>query len=216
MLVSTRYQKSIKPVPDNHVMMLKSGGNNKKLGRRIKKTAWAGAPIFSLTLTERDTCPRSCHHWEDCYGNNMPFAARYSVADYSAFISRLEHEIETLIAKHGKIAIRLHVLGDFFSTDYVTFWDEMLCKFPGLLIWGYTAREDDIGKRIHRLNNSYPERCVIRWSRNKDSISGIRYAADESFEGKSFTCPEQTGKTESCGTCGACWQSTITVKFLSH
>jgi hypothetical protein len=112
MLVSTRYQKSIKPVPDNHVMMLKSGGNNKKLGRRIKKTAWAGAPIFSLTLTERDTCPRSCHHWDDCYGNNMPFAARYSVADYSAFVSRLEHEIDSLIAKHGKIAIRLHVLGE--------------------------------------------------------------------------------------------------------
>ena len=217
MLISTRYQKSIKPVPSDHVFMLKSGGNNKKLGRRIKKTAWAGAPIFSLTLTERDTCPRSCHHWEDCYGNNMPFAARYSVADYSAFVSRLEHEIETLIAKHGKIAIRLHVLGDFFSVDYVTFWDEMLCKYDGLLIWGYTAREDDIGKRIHRLNSSYPERCVIRWSRNNDSCdSNIRYAADESFEGKSFTCPEQTGKTESCGTCGACWQSTMTVKFLSH
>ena len=149
MLISTRYQKSIKPVPSDHVFMLKSGGNNKKLGRRIKKTAWAGAPIFSLTLTERDTCPRSCHHWEDCYGNNMPFAARYSVHDYGAFISRLEYEVDTLIAKHGKIAIRLHVLGDFFSTDYVTFWDEMLCKHDGLLIWGYTARSGcDIDKRL--------------------------------------------------------------------
>jgi hypothetical protein len=217
-LTSTRYQKSIKSVPDNHVFMLKSGGNNKKLGRRIKKTAWAGAPIFSLTLTERDTCPTSCHHWEDCYGNNMPFAARYSVADYAAFISRLEHEVDTLIAKHGKIAIRLHVLGDFFSEEYVTFWDEMLCKHPGLFIWGYTARTGcKIDMRIVMLNSAYPERCVIRWSRNNDSLlPNIRYAADESFEGQSFTCPEQTGKTDSCATCGACWQSSITVKFLSH
>ena len=148
----------------------------------------------------------------------MPFATRYSVADYSAFVSRLEQELDTLIAKHGKIAIRLHVLGDFFSTEYVTFWDEMLCKYDGLLIWGYTARSGcDIDKRIQRLNASYPERCVIRWSRNNDSCSSnIRYAADESFEGKSFTCPEQTGKTDSCATCGACWMSNLTVKFLSH
>ena len=217
MLTTTRYRKSVKPVPDNHVMMLKSGGNNKKLGRRIKKGPWANAPIFSLTLTERDTCPTSCHHWNDCYGNNMPFATRYSVADYSAFSDRLESELETLFKKHDKVAVRLHVLGDFFSTQYVTFWDEMLCKFPGLLIWGYTARTCDIGKRLQRLNQTYPERCVIRWSRNNNSDSADkRYAADESFEGTSFTCPEQTGKTDSCATCGACWQSTLTVKFLSH
>ena len=217
MLTTTRYRKSVKPVPTNHVQMLKSGGNNKKLGRRIKKTAWAGAPIFSLTLTERDTCPTSCHHWNDCYGNNMPFATRYSVADYGAFSGRLEQELETLFQKHDKVAVRLHVLGDFFSTEYVTFWDEMLCKFPGLLIWGYTARTCDIGKRLQRLNQTYPERCVIRWSRNEDSVSpDKRHAADESFEGKSFTCPEQTGKTDSCATCGACWMSNLTVKFLSH
>ena len=216
-LTTTRYQKSIKPVPTNHIMMLKSGGNNTKLGRKITKGPWAGAPIYSLTLTERDTCPRTCHHWDDCYGNNMPFAARYSVEDYDAFIERLEWEIDTLIAKHGKIAIRLHVLGDFFSRFYVTFWDEMLCKHEGLHIWGYTARRGIIADRIERLNASYPERCVIRWSRNFTSNSkNIRYAAEESFEGKSFTCPEQTKKTESCGTCGACWQSTMTVKFLSH
>ena len=137
--------------------------------------------------------------------------------DYDAFIARLEWELDTLIAKHGKIAVRLHVLGDFFSTEYVRFWDEMLCKHSGLYIWGYTARQGVISNRIESLNVAYPERCVIRWSRNiQSTIPSVRFAAEESFEGKSFTCPEQTGKTDSCGTCGACWQSTMTVKFLSH
>ena len=109
------------------------------------------------------------------------------------------------------------MLGDFFSERYVTFWDEMLCKHDGLLIWGYTARRGIISRRIEQLNITYPERCVIRWSQNVTSKNPhIRFAADESFEGKFFTCPEQTKKTESCGTCGACWQSTMTVKFLSH
>ena len=166
-MISTRYQKSITSVPSDHIFMLKTGAKNKKLGRRIKKTAWAGAPIYQLTLVERETCPRSCHHWDDCYGNHMPFATRYDVSDYSSFVSRLEHEVDILCDKHDKVAIRLHVLGDFFSVDYVTFWDEMLCKHPNLLIWGYTARSGcDIDKRIVQLNASYPERCVIRWSRN--------------------------------------------------
>jgi hypothetical protein len=116
------------------------------------------------------------------------------------------------------IVIRLHVLGDFFSVDYVKFWEEMLLEYPKLALFGYTAREEDsiIGERIWLINNRFSERCVIRFSRNKAYAADHLFAADESFEGEHFVCPEQTGKVKSCADCALCWTTQKTVKFLSH
>ena len=187
-----------------------------KLGFKITSPKWKGKRLYSLTLEERTTCPESCHHWDDCYGNNMPFAHRFKTPNIDLF---LEREIEELLEKHKEgIVIRLHVLGDFFSVEYVRFWREMLFEYPKLCIFGYTGREDAtlIGREIWMINNRFNERCVIRSSRSKEYDSAWSYAAEESFEGKSFDCPEQTGKLPSCAACGLCWSVPKTVKFLSH
>ncbi len=131
MKVSTRFQKSIRSVDGNTI--LKQGSNNKKLGFKITSKKWRGKKLFSLTLIERETCPPSCHHWEDCYGNNMPFAHRFST---NGLTDKLEIEIAALMKKHPQgIVIRLHVLGDFYSVDYVNFWDEMLWKYSSLCLF---------------------------------------------------------------------------------
>jgi hypothetical protein len=196
--------------------MLKPGSNNAKLGFKITSPKWKGKRLYSLTLEERTTCPESCHHWDDCYGNNMPFAHRFKTPNIDLF---LEKEIAELMEKHKEgIVIRLHVLGDFFSVEYVRFWREMLFEYPKLCIFGYTGREDAtlIGREIWMINNRFNERCVIRSSRSKEYDSAWKYAAEESFEGKSFDCPEQTGKLPSCAACGLCWSVSKTVRFLSH
>jgi len=148
----------------------------------------------------------------------MPFAHRFSNPNIDLF---LEREIESLMLKHKEgIVIRLHVLGDFYSVDYVRFWEEMLLKHPKLCLFGYTARGslDPIGHAIWILNNRFNERCVIRQSRNHEynANSSWSYAAEESFEGKSFDCPEQTGKIKDCASCGLCWTTKKTVRFISH
>ena len=214
MLTTTRYKKGIK-APQDAKQVLKKGGANKKLGNKIVKGAWKGAYIYSLTLTERATCPTSCHHWDDCYGNNMPFAHRFQHGP--ELEDKITEELRALCAKHDKVAVRLHVLGDFYSLEYVRFWDALLCIHPNLHLWGYTARRDNIGREVMALNLRYPNRVKFRISASEESTSDTDlFAAEESFEGKSFTCPEQTGKTDNCGTCGACWKSSLTVKFLSH
>jgi hypothetical protein len=217
MKTASIYQKSLRqPVQGK---TLKKGSGNKKLGFVVSRTAWTGKRLYSLTLEERTTCPKSCHHWEDCYGNNMPFAHRFKTNGLSNIDIILEREIETLLAKHKHgIVIRLHVLGDFYSVDYVNFWIEMLEKHPKLCIFGYTARSPEklIGQAIAKMNES--DRCVIRQSRNfaYNENSSWSYAAEESFEGKSFDCPEQTGKLKDCASCGLCWTTSKTVRFLSH
>ena len=219
---TTVYRKSVKPATLKlFTPVLKPGNNNKKLGFKITKGRWKGKYLYSLTLEERATCPRYCHHWEDCYGNNMPFAHRYAVSP--DLLPAIHTHINKLRNKHPMgIVIRLHVLGDFYSPEYVTFWEHMLDFWPNLCIFGYTARwGDDTQYAIHtQLNRRYPNRCVIRYSRNMeyDETLTARYATDETFDGAAFTCPEQTGKAASCADCGLCWSegATKSVRFLNH
>jgi hypothetical protein len=216
MKITTIYKKSIKPARAD---LLKKGSSNAKLGYVVTSKKWGGKRLYSLTLVERETCPTTCHHWEDCYGNNMPFAHRFNKEDIE---THLENDIEALLKKHKNgIVIRLHVLGDFFSTDYVEFWQEMLLKHPKLSLFGYTGRlkNQTIGKAIWLLNNRFADRCSIRYSQNKSFDRGDStsiYAAEESFSGASFNCPEQVGKVKDCASCGLCWTTTKTVRFTTH
>ena len=224
MKVSTIYQKSLRQ--PGTAQMLKPGSNNKKLGFKITSKRWEGKRLYSLTLEERKTCPTTCHHWNDCYGDNMPFAHRFTTA---GLIPKLKEEIDSLMNKHPDgIVVRLHVLGDFYSEDYVRFWEEMLFVHPKLCLFGYTSRKgDNIAHAIWLLNIRFDQRCVIRCSDNKEAgkphgnsqepfVQDWKYAAEESFEGNSFDCPEQTGKVKSCAACGLCWTTKKTVRFLSH
>ena len=150
----------------------------------------------------------------------MPFAHRFSTIE---LLPKIEFEIHTLLIKHKEgIVIRLHVLGDFMTTEYVNFWERMLFDHPKLALFGYTGREEtsDIGKAIWLLNTRYNDRCTIRFSRSKAFTEGHYpsnlFAAEESFEGKSFDCPEQTGKLKDCASCGLCWITLKTVRFATH
>jgi hypothetical protein len=145
----------------------------------------------------------------------MPFAHRF---EHGPLLEdKLTEEVAALCSKHDKVAIRLHVLGDFYSIDYVRFWDGLMCIHPNLHVWGYTARVDRIGREVMAMNLRYPDRWAVRISGNNDSCGPTQwYAAEEKFRGQSFDCPEQTGKAASCADCAACWQSSMTVRFLSH
>lgn len=188
-----------------------SNGKLSKGGSTITKGKWKGFPLYSLSLEERATCPTTCNQWANCYGNNMPFANRI---DHQAtgFLKALETEIKGLSSKHPKgFVIRLHVLGDFYSTGYVNFWSKQLKKYPNLHLFGYTHRlkTSAIGQRVNLLNNS--SRAWIRWS-----DAGGNMSANCPPRPGDVICPEQTGKTESCLTCGLCWSITKPIGFLQH
>ena len=151
----TKYRKGVKAP---HINMLKPGKNNKKLGGTVSVKMWQDKPLFSLTLEERKTCPTTCQQWDNCYGNNMPFAHRFDHT-HQDFRRSLEYQLRYLMEKHPDgIVVRLHVLGDFYSVEYVQFWEKMLDVYPTLSIYGYTHRETfgDIGSEIVRLNVEYP------------------------------------------------------------
>lgn len=209
----TIYLKSVVR-PQDAKRLLQPASTNKKLGSgggTVQKGRWKGMPMYQLTLEERSTCPKTCQQWASCYGNNMPFAKRVdSSASSSSLYSLLRSELDTLSKKHANgFVVRLHVLGDFFSVRYVRFWIAALVRIPNLRIFGYTHRPKDgtIGKEIQKLNKMG---AWIRWSDAGD----VPMAAN--VKGPGIVCPEQTGSTESCTTCGLCWTTQKAIQFLSH
>lgn len=201
--------------------MLKPVSNNSKLGntngmsRVFTKGAHKGLTAYSLTLEERRTCDVSCKAWDVCYGNKMPFANRY-VADDS-LMPALTTELKILDLKHPDgVSIRLHILGDFYSVEYVKFWEQQLLKFPVLHIWGYTHRTGEIRREIHRVWRRFGTRFNILQS---DSLAGNRpsaYLSTTRGSEKFILCPEQDGKTSGCLTCGLCTGSFNGVRFEVH
>ena len=208
---SNRVKSAADLLPSEDVIKKSS---NAKLGRRISKGRWKGMPLFTVTLEERATCPISCQHWKDCYGNHLHLATRYD-ADEN-LIPRIKLELAQLAAKYPNgFSIRLHVLGDFYSTEYVAMWADALNTYPNLHVWGYTARidtGDDISDALSAIDNP-------RWQVRNSGLAGDMGALSEDhpdIPATAFVCPQQTAKTKECGTCGACWSTTRSVVFLNH
>lgn len=210
----TLFHKSVVSAADSPRLLI-PGENQRKLGSHVVKGPWKGMPIYALTLEERATCPASCHHWRSCYGNNMPFSRRHEPGpELEAGIVR---ELRALAATHpGGFVVRLHVLGDFYSTGYVRVWEQMLKAHSALHVFGYTARprESAIGRIVSASNREHDGRCAIRFS---TPDGGPMTATARGQDG--VICPVQTGKTDCCGTCGLCWSPAMRDKaiiFLDH
>lgn len=185
--------------------LLVSGVNQAKIGGRVQKGPWAGLPIYCLTLEERATCPRSCAQWATCYGNAMPLARRHA-ADRD-LMPRLAREVAEVVPA----AIRLHVLGDFFSVEYAAFWHGLLRRHRGLHLFGFTAWPctSPIGAAIESMNIDRWQQCAIRFSVPLDAAPAPMQAsvawAGEALPPDAIACPAQTGATAACATCGLCW-----------
>ncbi len=207
----TIFLTRVKPV-DVPKRLLQPASNNKKLGGGffiVARGKWRGVPLYTLTLEERATCSSDCKQWAACFGNNMRFTQRVDHRDPEALQARLETELDEMLRMYRKVLLRLHVLGDFFSVEYTQFWRRMLDKHPGLLIFGFThwPRASPIGQAVGALNDE--DRVWIRFSDQGGPMSA-------NVDGFGIRCPEQTGQTKSCLTCGICWSTTEPVAFKKH
>ena len=207
-----------RPVSDSSVL-LKPVSNNSKLGKgdaTIRKGKWYGVPLFSLTLEERATCPSTCNRWAECYGNGMAFGHRFQHG--AALERQLELEVAALASRYPRgFAVRLHVLGDFYSVGYVGLWRNLLTKHHNLLVYGYSARYGcEIGRAIQEVRLRFPNRFWVRFSKNHAHDGASIFAAEEGTVPGAIVCPEQTGKAQSCLDCGLCWSVERTIAFVDH
>lgn len=200
--------------------LLKSGNNSAKIGARITKGKWKGFPVYTLTLEERATCPTSCQHWRSCFGNHMYRARRFTHGE--ALETALVHEVGALAKKHPRgFAIRLHVLGDFYSVRYVKLWDIMLDQWPALHAFGFSARwdtnSDPIARELVQLVMRRWDRFAIRFSNAPIEECATRSVEHPyQIEKGVIWCPAQSGKSDCCSTCALCWNSKKNIAFVQH
>jgi len=197
----------------------------RKLTRHVVRVGdYAGFPLYSLTLPERTTCPRTCGNWTTCYGRSMPFAHRYNPGP--GLVQALADDVATLSGRYPPgFVVRLHVLGDFYSCEYVDTWRTLLARFRPLHVFGYTHRKpgDPIGDRVADVVQAYPDRFRVLRSdpdpaAGPDPLPGahtLQAGATDPVPG-SVVCPEQIGRTASCLTCGLCMNGRTSVSFLLH
>lgn len=196
--------------------LLKRGHHSRKIGDVVQKGKWRGMPIFTLTLEERATCPRTCKQWLGCYGNAMNWAER--LVHGPELEARLWRELGSLQARNpGGFVVRLHVLGDFYSLAYVSFWQQALDCHPALRVFGYTAHDPahGIGAALKDLADSEWERFALRFSGWGLADKGAEVFTHEPPAG-AIPCPAQTGATDCCATCALCWQTNRPVAFRRH
>ncbi|CDX26838.1 conserved hypothetical protein [Mesorhizobium plurifarium] len=199
--------------------ILKSGHHNPKIGKVVTKGRWKGFPIFMLTLEERKTCPRSCGSWRSCYGNNVHLGERWQHGPELEHF--LVHEVVALQNRYPSgFAVRLHILGDFYSVDYVLTWRALMETCPALHVFGFTARidpEEPITRAVAKLRRDFPTRWWMRFSgalmeKMASEVVELPEQATPGF----IVCPQQTGRTLACATCGLCWSSNKSIAFLRH
>ena len=205
--------------PEDSTRLLVSGQNNRKIGKFVTVGRWKGFPIYTLTLEERATCPKTCHHWKTCYGNTMPRARRHKHG--IELEKRLQSELGWMSREHPQgFVVRLHVLGDFYSVEYVEKWRDWLIRFPMLRVFGYTAHPptSEIGEAVVRLRQEKWDRFAIRNSLPEfaPERAAITFPPENEVPKGAFLCPAQRRDDKCCATCGACWESDRTVAFMEH
>lgn len=200
--------------------VLKSGFNSAKIGARIMKGRWKDYPVYTLTLEERATCPKTCKHWRSCFGNGMQQARRYRHGP--ELEQQIEQEVAALSRAHPRgFAIRLHVLGDFYSIAYVEMWARLIDKHPQLHAFGFSARweynTDPIAKALIDLVQKRWSRFAIRFSNAPiDELATVSIEHPFQKPADAILCPQQMGQTAACSTCALCWQSTRRIAFIQH
>jgi hypothetical protein len=152
----------------------------------------------------------------------MPFAKRHQPGP--TLLAAIAADLIVLSHRHpAGYVIRLHVLGDFYDVSYVEAWANWLTLHPALRLFGYThwRHAHPIGRAVSDLVASFSERTAFRRS-DADEVDDPlppAFTVDREIEdpvvGTVF-CPEQTGQTASCTTCGLCMNGTTGITFLDH
>lgn len=206
--------------------VLVDGASNSKIGGDVRVGWLKGAKIFTLTLEERATCPSYCPLWQTCYGNSMNWSIRWRPGP--VLEAQIEADVKRLTDLHGRILVRLHILGDFPDKTYVHLWRRLLREYPGLNVFGFTAHRDDtdMGQAIAGIRSDFPRRFNIRHSGRSGpwgSITTDMVEIDRPMILDVAMCLEQRDamsggkKGMHCGDCGLCWTGKPTpIGFFIH
>ena len=174
----------------------------------------------SFSLPPMKTCPgRTPFCRQFCYGLRGRLAwvrlreiqeANLETSKQDDFIERMGREI----ARVNTEAFRLHVVGDFYSVDYVKKWVEIASSFPNLIFFGSTR-----SWRVPSLKSAVEIFAALPNARMRASIDFTHQDRPDngwkviSVEEEGESCPHDYGWVENCFNCKRCWQSKLDLRL---
>lgn len=175
-------------------------------------------PGFSLPVLE--TCPGRTEFCDRlCYGLRGRFAWLGNVEMYQRNLEATKQDdfvdrIVSEILKAKPEAFRLHVVGDFYSVEYVERWLEIANRLPDVTFFGSTRswRVPDLREAVKEfadLPNVYMRASIDFTHCDRPSDSWMVM----SVEGKGEPCPHDYGLVKHCTDCKRCWSKEFDLRM---
>lgn len=169
-------------------------------------------PSFSLPVIT--TCPGKTPFCERyCYGLRGNFnLLNVKEANDRRLDATLRDDFVDIITgeirKTRAPAFRLHVIGDFYSVEYVEKWIDIVERLPNVIFFGSTRSWRceflaEAMKRFRDIENVYMKASIDFTDTLQPESCGWNVW---SVEGKGIICPHDEGKVENCFFCGLCWK----------
>lgn len=128
-------------------MMLTTGNS------KLQKTGLANnALVVAFTLPRAMACPEAGECREYCYGKSGPYQFpkpyQHAIENFKAsksldFVERMALELTYFDTKSQldgqSLWVRLHDLGDFYSTEYANKWKHLFSMFPRVNFYAYST-----------------------------------------------------------------------------
>jgi hypothetical protein len=189
----------------------------------VKKNSKLGN-IHIFNITPKKTCKPTKWCVKNCYASkgNHTFPVvvnssktRLAMSKQADFVERAKAElvkyVKSCTKKNIQAYVRIHASGDFYSTEYIDKWFDIVSSFPSVKFLAFTKR-DDMKESILKLssldNMSMYE--SLDPSKKIGSI-GIKQAGVDIPLESPFEC------TGSCVECNyRCWNSETNVLFHKH
>ena len=191
--------------------------------------------IPSFSLSSLTTCPgksqwcsKNCYAFklEHQYPNvNKSYYNNYQATFEPSFVDSMDKEIKNLIKK-GKKVFRIHVGGDYFSTEYIEKWYKIILNNPQMKFYSYTRSliNDELLTSLEHLkqlpnitlfasiDSSMTQKPPVNWR--------VAMAGDTNNFNipKTVFCLEQNNKVTSCSKCKLCFNnnSNVNIYFETH
>lgn len=200
---------------------------NEKLGNGV--WTWSMLPtnrVYSLTINDKDysvsgTCPCHC---EGCYattGCYCFYSTKQSLLR-KTYLSRFHMDFvkRAILAqlKADKIKLcRIHAAGDFFNTEYINMWKEIVSESADVVFWTYTKNKEAENSFTEFSNINIVSSIVPGFGFNFGHIDYIIrvYKALKEIGKDVYICRCGIDKNQHCTNCKGCSVNKY-VLFIEH
>lgn len=176
--------------------------------------------VNGTEYTAKGTCPCNC---KGCYamsgnytryGYDAPAMRTVIARNYSEFM--VKAIIAQIKADNIKF-VRIHASGDFFSSEYVNAWTEIIKACPECTFWTYTKNGDAVDAFDGLENANIVKSVIPHIGFNFGHIDYIIAVYNElKRQGKSvYICRCGIDKNQHCNNCKACSKHEF-VLFIEH